>query len=141
MIDPSLREDSPEFDDATLRQFAALWLAAVLGLAAFHGLYRGRPTLGMVLAGVALAGGLSGLVRPQSVRVLFAAAMGLAAPIGWVVSRVLLGALFYVVITPVALLFRLAGRDSLVRRADQNAPTHWVPREQPSDPRQYLRQS
>jgi hypothetical protein len=141
VIDPSIREDRPEFDDSTLRQFAGLWLAAFLGLAAFHGLYRGRPTLGVVLAVIALAGGLSGLVRPPSVRVLFATAMGLAMPIGWVVSRVLLGTLFYVVITPVSVLFRLIGRDALARQADKAAPTHWVPREQPTDPRQYLRQS
>jgi hypothetical protein len=45
------------------------------------------------------------------------------------------------VITPVALYFKLIGRDSLERRIDKNVPTYWKPRKQPSGPESYFRQS
>ena len=37
----------------------------------------------------------------------------LTYPIGWVVSHVLLSAIFFALITPMAVLFRWTGRDSL----------------------------
>lgn len=141
MIEPSIGEDRPELNDSTLRQFAAVWTVLFLGLAAYHGLLRDRHSVGVVLAGTALLVGPVGLVRPRSVRFLFASAMALAEPIGWVVSRALLAGIFYLVITPLALLFRLSGRDALARRSGRGAATHWVPRRQRTDPRQYLNQS
>ncbi len=45
-----------------------------------------------------------------------------------VVNLVLLGVMFYLVVTPVALFFRLLGRDSLKRKLDPQAPSYWVNR-------------
>jgi hypothetical protein len=140
LIEPSISEDRLELDDSTLRQFAALWTVLFLGLAAYHGLLRGRHTVGAVLAATALLAGPIGLVKPRSIRFLFAGAMALAKPIGWVVSRTLLAGIFYLVITPLAFVFKLSGRDVLARRSGRGAATHWVPRRQRTDPREYLNQ-
>jgi hypothetical protein len=45
-------------------------------------------------------------------------------PIGWLVSHGLLAVIYYLVITPIGLVFRLFGRDPLQRRFDP-ADSYW----------------
>ena len=84
---------------STLRWFAAIWLVwfTALGCAAW---LRGNETAALALTAVALLVGPLGLVRPAAVRPVFVGALVLTFPVGWVVSRVLLGAVFYCVFTP-----------------------------------------
>jgi hypothetical protein len=56
-----------------------------------------------------------------------------------VVSQATLLVLFFGVITPVAMLFALVGRDRLARRRPQQ-DTYWKPKATPQDVRRYLRQ-
>jgi hypothetical protein len=141
MIDPQLRDEGPSMSPSMLRQFAGLWLAFLGGLAVFHGVWGGRPTLAKVLAVIALGPGLAGLIRPGSIRWLFKLAMAIATPIGLVVSTVLLAVIFYVVITPFSWVFKMMRRDALARRLDPTLKSHWVEREQVTDPRRYWHQS
>jgi hypothetical protein len=97
--------------------------------------------LGLMLGMVAVVPGIAGLARPRNVEPLFRVAMAAAMPIGWVVSHVLLGVIFYLVITPLALFFRVIGRDALVRRAAPGSTTQWVAREPTTDPGRYWHQS
>ena len=61
-------------------------------------------------------------------------------PIGFVISHLLVGFVYYFVITPAGLLLRLFKGDPLKRAADPAATTYWVKRpEQPSVER-YFRQ-
>ena len=53
--------------------------------------------------------------------------------------RVILAALYYVVFTPIALVFRLMRRDAL-RRRRSTAASYWTPKPQPDDPTQYFKQ-
>ena len=46
-----------------------------------------------------------------------------------VVNFTLLAIIFYLVVTPVALLFRIRGRDALKRKWEPDASTYWVSRE------------
>lgn len=43
-----------------------------------------------------------------------------------VVNFILLGVIFYLVVSPVGLFFKVMGRDSLKRKWDASAPTYWV---------------
>ncbi len=62
-------------------------------------------------------------------------------PIGFVLSHVILGAVFYLVFTPAGLVMRLLGKDPLHRRFDGAAATYWVEHDPHSDPKRYFRQS
>jgi hypothetical protein len=53
----------------------------------------------------------------------------LFAPLAWSVSTLLLVLIYYVVLTPIAVAFRLLGRDPLQRNFDRNAPSYWVKRD------------
>lgn len=125
--------------DRMLRQFAGAWLLVFSGLAANQWLTRGHPRAAIALAGIALVIGVAGLLRPRLVRWLFVGATVLAFPIGWVVSQVMLVVLFIGVVTPVALLFKVRGRDRLARKRSAQS-SYWKPKTAMEDMRRYLRQ-
>jgi len=124
----------------TLRTFASLALVVFGGLSVYHGVVRDRTTLAVAMAALALAIGPIGLIRPRAIRPVYLAAMALSLPIGWVVSRLILLAIFLGLFTPVALVFRLIGRDALDRPLRPDAPTYWEPKPPPPGARSYFRQ-
>jgi len=52
----------------------------------------------------------------------------------------MLALMFYGIITPLALLFRIRGRDLLARKPAPNRPTFWTPKQTPEDMGAYFRQ-
>lgn len=48
--------------------------------------------------------------------------------LGNIPSRLLLAVLFYAVVTPIGLVMRATGRDSLRLRRQPGAPSYWVAR-------------
>ncbi len=61
-------------------------------------------------------------------------------PIGFVVSSVLMALVFYGIITPVGLVFRVLRRDPLNRRFDGNTGSYWVPHHQVEELERYFKQ-
>jgi len=123
-----------------LRQFAAAWLVFLLAWAAHQWLARGHQQTALILGALAVVVGGLGLIIPATIRWVYVGAMMLAFPIGWVVSHVMLGVMFYVVITPLALFFRLRGRDLLHRAPSRDRESFWAAKLQPQDVRRYFRQ-
>ena len=126
--------------DRTLRQFAGILLVVFGLLSGFEAMVRHRPQLALLYAVVALTVGPVGLVRPRAVRGIYVGWSVLAFPIGWLVSTIILGVLFYGLFTPIAYVFRMAGRDVLARRRP-DVQTYWTPKASPRDMREYFRQS
>jgi hypothetical protein len=124
----------------TLRQFGGLWLVFFGGLALWQAVARGRVWLGLALAAVALTIGPAGLIRPEWVRLIYVGWMILAFPIGWTVSQIILLIVFFGLFTPIALLFRLFGRDPLCRARRPGLETYWVTKPVPTDLRRYFKQ-
>jgi hypothetical protein len=81
-----------------------------------------------------------GLVWPQSIKPIYTVWMVAVFPIGWLVSLILLAVVYYGVVTPIAVLFRLIGRDSLQRHSPPEGGSYWQPKPAPQDPGRYLRQ-
>jgi carbamoyltransferase len=53
-------------------------------------------------------------------------------------TRLLLGAFFYLILTPIGLVMRLAGKDYLEKQIDRSATTYWIKREPvPMDQKRY----
>lgn len=124
-----------------LRQFAVGWLIFFLVLAAFRYRQEGWTPLTVAMAGAAGIGGIGGWVRPTLLRWVFIGMTLLAFPIGWVISQFALMAMFYGVITPVALVMKLRGRDRLARRkSPPDRLSYWLPVKPTTEIRQYFRQ-
>ena len=78
-------------------------------------------------------------VRPLR-RPLYGAWMSLVYPIGWVISHVILIAIYFFVFTPTAWILRLAGSDPMQRQMDRGAISYWVRHHQPYEPLRYFKQ-
>ena len=123
-----------------LRQFAGLWLVFFGGFAAWEGFARGRAGVAAVLGVLAIVVGVAGLIDPRLIRPIFVGWMVLAFPIGWTVSLLMLGLIYYGLFLPLGLFFRLTGRDALAIRHRPDASTYWTPKPAPTDVRRYFRQ-
>lgn len=122
-------------DARKLRQFAAIWLL-FFGVLAVRAFVQHKPAA-VGLAIVAFAG-LIGVIAPAISRPLYVGSSLITFPIGWVVSRLLLAGIYFLVFTPVAIVFRIAGRD-LLRLRKTKSDSYWMPRESPA-PERYFRQ-
>ena len=123
-----------------LRQFAAICLVFFPALAAVNAVTGGSSLLTAVLAVVGVVVGVAGVLRPSLVRPVFVGWTLAVYPIGWVISRVTLAVCYYLVLTPVALAFRLIGRDALRRRLEPGTESYWRPKPGAKSPADYLRQ-
>jgi hypothetical protein len=99
----------------------------------------GRP-VAFTLWAVGAASALLSIAWPQGNRPLFVGLSLLAFPIGWVVSHLVLAILFYGVLTPVGLLFRVLGRDPLERPFQSEMRSYWVDLREVTDEKDYFRQ-
>ena len=94
----------------------------------------------LILAALGALCGLLSLVAPGANRWLYVGLMVITWPIGFVVSLVMLGVLFFLVVSPISFIMRLIGRDPLHRRFDPSAPTYWRKVSGRRDPASYFRQ-
>ncbi len=102
----------------------AVVFAAIVaqGIRAGHGL----KVWAAAVAAVALT---AALVRPGVLRPLNRGWMALGRLLGRVVNPVVLAVVFYGMVTPLALLGRLRGRDAMGRRFPSVLQSHWLKRE------------
>ncbi len=120
-----------------LRQFGVA--AAVLCVGFAYWLDASTLTRALGFAAVVLAS--AALLAPHRLRVPFVLLTALTAPIGWVVSHLILGFIYFGVVTPVGLVLRVFGRRSMELAPDPSADSYWEPRRQETGAKNYLRQS
>ena len=122
-------------DDRILRQFGAIALVGFSFLAAIawwelfifaFGLGEARTIVAGTFATLAGLSALFSLVAPRANLPIYLGLTVLSYPIGFVLSYVIMGFLFFVMITPFGLLFRLTGYDPLQRRFEPEATTYWT---------------
>ena len=91
--------------------FQRLWLVATGLLAWSFDVVSGTSASYTIITAIGGCIGVAGLLLPWTIRPLFVGLMVLTAPIGWAVSQVFLAVVFFGVFTPIAMVFRLLGRD------------------------------
>ena len=82
----------------------------------------------LVLAGLFL---FVAILRPAWLHPLNRAWINLGLLLGRVVNPVVMGLLFFVVVAPTALVFRLLGKDPLRLARDAHARSYWIDRHPP----------
>ncbi len=121
-------------DEKTLRQFGYIALVGfgLLGAAAWTesaifrmGLGAARTPVAYALLGLAAISLLFSLVAPALNKGIFVALSVLTYPIGFVMSYVIMGTLFFLVIAPIAIVMRVIGFDPLKRGYDKNAASYY----------------
>ena len=80
-----------------------------------------------VIVGIGVVIWLSSIVSRPLTRWIYLGLTLVTFPIGMVISFILLAIFYYLLLTPLGLIFRLIGRDSLQRKFDKTAKSYWVP--------------
>ncbi|OZA25390.1 MAG: hypothetical protein B7X93_10905 [Hydrogenophilales bacterium 17-61-9] len=128
--------------DETLKtssdRFFGLLFFFVFLLIALWPLLKGKPVY-LVPLGIALAFLAISLIVPRWLAPLNRLWMKFGELLHRIVSPVILGIMFFGVITPVGLLMRLAGKDLLRTKFDRDAPSYWIRREPPGPEKSSLK--
>ena len=115
-------------------------MAAVAGLVALWAWRKGYGWLWWP-AGIGLAFAVVASLAPSLLAPLNRAWMALGLLLGRIISPLIMGLIFFGVVTPIALLARLRGVDPMRRRFDPGAKTYWIERDPPGpDPATMERQ-
>ena len=119
-------------------------LGAFVLLGAFGALLWWRkhhPYIGSALSGTGFGLLLLSLASPRGALVVRAVWMRLAGAIGFVNSRIILGVLFFLLVTPIALVRRLRGREPYRWKPGTSGggkgPGYWRTRDEKYDPKHY----
>jgi hypothetical protein len=84
---------------------------------------------------------LSGLIAPTILKPLNKAWMSLAIVLGFVMTRVILSILYFLILTPIGLIAKVFGKKFLDLKIDKNKTSYWEIREKRSfSPEEYERQ-
>ncbi len=124
-IGQEIAELRPERKD--LRNLGLVFCAAFCVLAGIS-IWKGGQAWPWLLAVAGLMLAL-GLLLPAALRPLYKVWMSFAVIMGFFMSRIILGIVFYLVVTPIGLIMRLLGKDILDQKWDRGAPTYWKQRE------------
>ena len=136
-------------DEGTLRQFGFIALVGFSFLAAlawfqlliFAALPDDlREPVSMGLGGLALVSLVFSLVAPKANLPIYVGLTVIAYPIGFVLSYLIMGFLFFGMITPLGLIFRVIGKDPLNRAFEPEASTYWADPRPRRDKESYFRQ-
>ena len=112
------------------RSFGILF-TILFALAAAYGVYAGWPTLRIsVLAGLCAAMLAAGLFAPNVLRPFNRAWFLLGQLLEKIFRPIVLGMMFFLMITPVAFVIRIFGRDEL-RLKKRRVPSYWLERDPP----------
>ena len=107
-----------------LRKFG-LMVGGVFAALGFLFLLRHKPSYPFLLwPGIILI--LLGAVAPAALKYVYVAWMSVAFTLGFIMARVLLTICFFLLVTPIALIGRLFGKDFLNRKLARQATSYWI---------------
>ncbi len=132
---PSIRANKPK-TSAELRSFG-LTMALILGGISVYTLYFNNNS-GAIWVCLTFLFGSSGILAPTILRPIEKAWIRLGEIMGMVVTPIVMGVLFYGIITPMGLLMRALGRDLLDQKIDRNAKSYWKKTEPISNRERYF---
>ena len=124
--------------DRQLRQFGAITVIA-LPLLVWLWTRASETLLWTIPAGLLVA--FAAMLKPRLLLPLYLAISIVTLPIGIVIGELCLLCIYFGLIVPIGMCFRLMGRDALQLKSDDQASSFWLARSQPKHVRSYYRQS
>jgi hypothetical protein len=124
----------------TSRQLRQFGIICMFALPFITWLWGGSLSTVGILAAIGVGLAVIGLVAPVLLKPLFIALTLITLPIGLVVGEIAMAFIYFGMILPFGIVFRLVGRDALQLKRDK-METHWRPKKQPKDMASYFHQS
>ena len=119
-----------------LRQFGLMVGGVFSVIGSWPVVFRSEsPRLWAIIVGSVLI--VLGAILPRSLKQIYYVWMKVGHILGWVNTRIILGIIFYGLVTPMGLVMRLMGKDSMHRVFRQDAATYRVVRA--TRPRHHMR--
>ena len=118
------------------RAFGLVMDAAIVVVTLIHWLIRGElATWPFYVSGAFL---VLGLAAPAALKPVFVVWMKFAVILNWIMTRLLLSIVFFLMIAPTRGLMLIFSDDPLKRRFEPDKASYWEePDEQPDDPARY----
>jgi hypothetical protein len=122
-------------DESDLRSFGRVVGGVLIGIALLVAWWNGWTwtTTVLVLGGSGGALLVLGLAWPGALRPVYHVWMAVALALGFVMTRVLLTVVYYLMVTPIGLLRRVVGTPAFEDRPDPDADSYWQQREEHDD--------
>lgn len=97
---------------------------------------KSSPTWAWAVSGVFI---VVALLFPAALKPVYILWMKIGAVLGWINTRIILGLVFFVLFAPIALFFRVIGRDPMQRKLESDAlsyrkTSHHLPRDRMEKP-------
>jgi hypothetical protein len=121
-------------DKKEIKRFGLVALIFFGGLCAL-GLWRQKVIIAS-LFGVLSFLGFAFVLFPRPLMPIYKGWVKVADFIGKIITIIVLTLAYYLVITPSALVKRVLGGRPLPIRSDKNTDSYWVPRDEPSQPKE-----
>ena len=128
-----MRSNSTEVKKS-IRQFGAI-AAAFFGCLCILGIWSKKPIPTYFFGSLSLLG-LGFILLPLPFKPVYDTWLKISHFIGKVVTTLVLTLAYYLVITPTALIKGVLGGRPLPLKPDKNAPSYWVPRKEPAQPKE-----
>ncbi len=119
-----IKEGTTRKTEAELKSFG-LSMALIFSLFSMYAFYRGRDTFLYLCLLIALFG-LTAIIKPSWLFYVDKFWSWLGETLGKIMTPVIMGLIYYLVITPIGLIMRIAGKDLLDQRIDKNASSYWI---------------
>ena len=134
MIKNEIREVFSKGNIKEYRKFG-ITMSIIFGLISAFLFWKTKVSASYILV-VCIGFVLFGLFVPKALKFIYLVWMGFAVVMGFVMSRVILSLLFFILFTPVGIVTRLLRKDLLKENWETNARSYWITRERkPYDPK------
>ena len=119
--------DKTKLTKRELRKFG-LTLGLVFGLIGVFLLWQQKETFLYFIVSAAVLS-LLGIIAPTLLLYLYKIWMSIARAMSWFNTRVILSIIFFLILTPIALIMRLFGKQFIELRWDKSVRSYWNYRE------------
>lgn len=120
-----------------LRQFGMVLAGILIVFGAIH-FIKHRMIFTQWFCGVGLIVLCLGLLVPRMLKNVYTVFLKVAHAIGWFNTRGILIMIYFLLVTPIAIVMKIFGKDPLNRKIDKNALTYWVKRPVPKTTKEQL---
>lgn len=124
-----------------LRMFAIIALIAAILVALLLWRFKGLGigwSAAIISLGMAVL--LGSFISLRLTRLMYLGLTLATRPIGMLINFLLLATFYFGILTPLALIFRLIGRDTLHRKFDPDTESYWITHRQPDNLDRYYNQ-
>ncbi|MDD5525164.1 MAG: SxtJ family membrane protein [Smithella sp.] len=106
-------------------------MGIILSIIGFYLLWKKNNNYNYILF-LAAAFFITGLILPSILRPVYKVWMALAVVMNFIMTRVIMAVIFYLIVTPIGLIASLTGKKFLDVKIDKSAKSYWIVREKTS---------